>query len=88
MRNLSSSEIADVFGAGVFEELLKIGVGELVINGVKYVYNLAGVAGANGNETDNGGTPYGIDTYNTFGMWGGSSWAGGESEEAADVMYG
>lgn len=92
MRELSSVEVSHVAGADSLPwELIKLFGGELLIEGVKWVYSKAGVAGPGGNENDNGGTSYGIDIYNTFGRGFGINagsgghdgilWAGGNAGE-------
>lgn len=51
-------------------DVIKWAATQLVGWGVKRVYAEIGVAGPGGNETDNGGTSYGIDVCNTFGCPG------------------
>jgi hypothetical protein len=56
-------------------EAAKWAIGEALSGALAYVYSGVGVAGNNppANENDNGGTCYGISTYNTFGSLFGSN---------------
>ena len=70
MRHLQSSEIDAVVGGGLLSELIKALGLEVAISLVKDLYSQVGVAGPGANETDNGGSSYGIDVCNTFGCPG------------------